>query len=208
VSAPLTPATVQQCAQTAATSPAHLDPQVVQQVCQEWEVLRETIGCGEAVLQAYDMTPKGLVEMADWLSSETNCDPECREAEIVAALRSTSVAFAAHEGWLHLAVAERNDAIARAEQAESALASARQHIADTEIQRDTYQAENVRLRAALEAVEWVLDWDVCGGESACPWCDGAQFPITPTSPHLQSHRTHGHAPDCQRQAALGLGGGQ
>jgi len=36
VSTPLTPATVQQVAQTAATSPAHLDPQVVQQVCQEW----------------------------------------------------------------------------------------------------------------------------------------------------------------------------
>lgn len=44
-------------------------------------------------------------------------------------------------------------------------------------------AEVDRLRAALEAVEW----DV---EGCCPWCI-AWF-------------REGHAPDCQRQAALGL----
>jgi len=48
------------------------------------------------------------------------------------------------------------------------------------------KAENERLRAALEAVEWVDDGENYGW---CPWCDA--------TPH------GGHKPDCQRQIALG-----
>jgi hypothetical protein len=52
-------------------------------------------------------------------------------------------------------------------------------------------AENERLRAALEAVEWI---NMVPGATShfwedCPWCGG--------------HRIgRGHWPDCQRQAAL------
>jgi hypothetical protein len=40
---PLTPSAVTALAQQAAESPAHLDPVLVQQVCQEWEEQREAL---------------------------------------------------------------------------------------------------------------------------------------------------------------------
>jgi len=54
------------------------------------------------------------------------------------------------------------------------------------------QAENARVRGALEMVEWVegdepLERSGGMNEAVCPWCDVA-YPK--------------HAPDCQRQAAL------
>ena len=49
------------------------------------------------------------------------------------------------------------------------------------------RAENTRLRAALEAVEWIED--CCRIGQYCPWC--------------RRHRASGHTPDCLRQAALG-----
>jgi len=50
---------------------------------------------------------------------------------------------------------------------------------------------NARLRAALGAVEWTSDSTMIEmSVMTCPWC-------------LQ-HQADGHAPDCQRQAALGL----
>lgn len=48
------------------------------------------------------------------------------------------------------------------------------------------QGEHDRLRAALEAVEWV---DSCG-TFGCPWCGQLMYAK--------------HAPDCARQRALGL----
>jgi predicted RNA-binding Zn-ribbon protein involved in translation (DUF1610 family) len=45
------------------------------------------------------------------------------------------------------------------------------------------QEENIKLRATLEAVEWATGY-------FCPWCG--------------NYRIIGHAPDCQRQIALGL----
>ena len=56
------------------------------------------------------------------------------------------------------------------------------HIAELE-------AENARLRAALEAVEWALDGL---GDYRCPWCGAWRSD------------DHGHRPDCQRQLALGI----
>jgi hypothetical protein len=53
------------------------------------------------------------------------------------------------------------------------------------------QAENEKLRAALEAVEWV---DHSPHDAQCPWCDQPPF--------------DGHAPDCQRQQALAGEAGQ
>jgi hypothetical protein len=44
--------------------------------------------------------------------------------------------------------------------------------------------ERDRLRAALEAVEWVV------ASEHCPWCGAWELD------------GHGHAPDCQRRAAL------
>ena len=49
------------------------------------------------------------------------------------------------------------------------------------------EADNARLRAALEAVEWIED--CCRIGQYCPWC--------------RRHRASGHTPDCLRQAALG-----
>lgn len=59
------------------------------------------------------------------------------------------------------------------------------------------KAEIARLRAALEAVEWVFSYyeSSLGGESSCPWCD-AVFD------HIRDRGKH--APDCLRQKALGL----
>jgi hypothetical protein len=53
------------------------------------------------------------------------------------------------------------------------------------IEHDGIKAENNRLRAALEAVEWIeVDlWRLC-----CPWCG--------------SDKSKAHKPDCQRQLAL------
>jgi len=48
------------------------------------------------------------------------------------------------------------------------------------------KAENARLRAALEAVEWFTKFDI----TYCPWCVRI--------------KEHGHASDCARQIALGL----
>jgi len=56
------------------------------------------------------------------------------------------------------------------------------------------QSQNARLRAAMEASEWVLDRFVQANSPLwCPWC-GNTF-------------SQGHAPDCQRQAALKEGSG-
>ena len=57
------------------------------------------------------------------------------------------------------------------------------------------EADSARLRTALEAVEWINDDQA----SYCPWCLGRN--------QWQSDAVHrrfpmGHAPDCQRQAAL------
>jgi hypothetical protein len=51
-------------------------------------------------------------------------------------------------------------------------------------------AEVERLHAALRAVEWVQDARVAAVKSVCAWCG-----MTPLD---------GHAPDCQRQRALGV----
>jgi len=48
--------------------------------------------------------------------------------------------------------------------------------------------EIARLRAALEAVEWVFEEYA----ASCPWCERVE------SEH------HGHATDCERQLALGI----
>lgn len=62
------------------------------------------------------------------------------------------------------------------------------HVAVLECTRQvvTLQAENERLHAALEAIEFVE----CEGESWCPWCEQFDFA--------------GHSTDCQRQSALGI----
>ena len=54
---------------------------------------------------------------------------------------------------------------------------------------ETLTAENARLRALVEHVEWVYT-----GETTwvCPWCNGEKY-------------AGGHAADCPRQAALGEG---
>lgn len=54
---------------------------------------------------------------------------------------------------------------------------------------DALAAENARLRALVEQVEWVYT-----GETTwvCPWCNGEKY-------------AGGHAADCPRQAALGEG---
>ncbi len=49
------------------------------------------------------------------------------------------------------------------------------------------RADNAKLRAALEAVEWITDPDH-HDETLCPWCG--------------SFEDDDHRPDCQRQAAL------
>ena len=59
------------------------------------------------------------------------------------------------------------------------------------------QQARYALRAALEAVEWINDDQA----SYCPWCWGRNM--------YQNEEVHkrfpmGHAPDCQRQAAIGL----
>jgi hypothetical protein len=51
------------------------------------------------------------------------------------------------------------------------------------------------LRAALEAVEWVHD--------RCPWCRKTVRHWKDTDGNI---KCRGHSPDCQRQAALNLGG--
>lgn len=62
--------------------------------------------------------------------------------------------------------------------------------ADTERQIETErrmaEAENAKLRAALEAVEWVH----YGSLFRCPWC--------------KRYEVEGHADNCARQVALGL----
>jgi hypothetical protein len=55
----------------------------------------------------------------------------------------------------------------------------------------TLQAEVTRLRAALEAVEWMFnDTGDFVGSDFCPWCNSCE--------------KHGHSADCQRQVALGV----
>ena len=49
------------------------------------------------------------------------------------------------------------------------------------------EAEVVRLREALEAVEWAESPFLDASEPFCPWCHCV---------------TEGHKPDCMRQAAL------
>ena len=60
-----------------------------------------------------------------------------------------------------------------------------------EAEAERLQAENARLRAALEAVEWVWNdrWELL----ACPWCDAM----------CKVEKKGTHESDCQRQAALG-----
>jgi hypothetical protein len=53
---------------------------------------------------------------------------------------------------------------------------------------DALSAENDRLRAALEAVEWERWSD--DGDEYCPWCT--------------VNKNLGHTANCQRQAALGV----
>ena len=60
---------------------------------------------------------------------------------------------------------------------------------DLVLERDALRAENERLRAALETVEWTWKEFYPEGSWYCPWCDGESFI---------------HAPDCPRQVALGL----
>ena len=65
---------------------------------------------------------------------------------------------------------------------------------DCEVCKKLYEIEDrkdariARLRAALEAVEWVLISDYGDIEYRCPWCEMSKY--------------SGHADDCQRQAAL------
>ncbi len=59
------------------------------------------------------------------------------------------------------------------------------------------EAENAKLRAALEKVEWVSGWDVEGRKAVyCPWCNRI--------------KGFGHTLDCARQSALrqSEGGGE
>jgi hypothetical protein len=51
---------------------------------------------------------------------------------------------------------------------------------------DELKAENTKLRAALEQVEWV--GESCGVFGECPWC--------------LNDRAEGHTSDCARQSAL------
>jgi hypothetical protein len=60
----------------------------------------------------------------------------------------------------------------------------------TEYEQARLRAEVERLRAALGAVEWIQDARVAAVKSVCAWCG-----MTPLD---------GHAPDCQRQRALGV----
>jgi hypothetical protein len=52
---------------------------------------------------------------------------------------------------------------------------------------DELEAENAKLRSALEQVEWV--GEACGVFGECPWC--------------LNDRLEGHKLDCARQSALG-----
>jgi hypothetical protein len=61
-------------------------------------------------------------------------------------------------------------------------------------QRDEALAEADRYRAALERVEWTPT--ATGGW--CPWCGGQAEAVGP------GELSGNHAPDCPRQAALGL----
>lgn len=61
------------------------------------------------------------------------------------------------------------------------------------------KAENARLRAALEAVEYTETPDV----DTCPWCGGARI-VYWDSIKARDIIERYHEPDCQRQTALGL----
>lgn len=65
--------------------------------------------------------------------------------------------------------------------------------------------ENKQLRRALEQVEWVFDYD--NQKEYCPWCmpnpaseEGRDFEYP-----VFWKKNYTHAPDCERQKALGLG---
>lgn len=94
---PLTPAAVTALAQQAAESPAHLDPVLVQQVCREWETMRERL---------YWFEKAGGVAMATRVHTIMN------ERDAALAERAQRVRE------------QRNLAIARAERAEAGLIKA------------------------------------------------------------------------------------
>lgn len=69
------------------------------------------------------------------------------------------------------------------------LAACRDARYDMQAEVKQLQSEVARLRAALEAVEFVSDDD--GRREICPWCKAA-------------YGWCGHRPDCKRQIALGI----
>jgi len=84
----------------------------------------------------------------------------------------------------------------RAERERDAAIVARDRNITTRFIVDRLQKQNATLRAALEQVEWHIGERIYGGyypdyDPSCPWCD--------------SIRGDGHAPNCARQAALGVG---
>jgi len=64
----------------------------------------------------------------------------------------------------------------------------RMQIGELRAENDTLREQNTKLREALEAVEWDKHPD--DEDAICQWCERTEW--------------LGHAPGCQRQAALGL----
>jgi len=75
------------------------------------------------------------------------------------------------------------------ERAEELITEIMARVQDDILRKD---GEIARLRAALEAVDWV--WSHHWGDWECPWCGEV--------------KAVGHAANCQRQTALGLGEGE
>ena len=81
-------------------------------------------------------------------------------------------------------------------------------VAEFEVVSSPHLQENIdALLAALEVVEWV--GDVNGDAPKCPWCDGFRdIEDDIAYPNVDGAPGHGHAPDCQRQAALAKAKGE
>lgn len=80
--------------------------------------------------------------------------------------------------------------LARAEAAEAEVKRLRAEIDEAERRWREDAEDAIRLRAALEEVEWVFWEQDIGWGKECPWC--------------KEDESDGHAPDCARQRALGV----
>jgi hypothetical protein len=120
------------------------------------------------------------------------------EAKVVAATEREAKMFAILEGAGYNDLDELNDTLTRdiedcrrvGETIGSIVESHIQYAAKADARAEAAEAlkaENAKLRAALEQVEWVYKSHV-RDNSTCPWCDGDP--------------NDGHKPDCVRQAAL------